>query len=217
MIEQITVGALGVNTYFVIDEKTKEGIVIDPGAQAERILDKIKDNEWEIKLILLTHGHYDHIGAAQEIKKELGCDIIAHENAREYLEDAEINLSTVFGGVKVELEADKYITEDRASYEDLLKVLPDELSFQVLHAPGHTTDSILFYFKNYNAAIVGDVIFRESIGRADLYGGNITTLINSIKTKVFTLEDDTVLYPGHGPATTVIHEKNNNPYFNMDF
>lgn len=217
MIEQITVGALGVNTYFVIDEKTKEGIVIDPGAQAERILDKIKDNDWDIKFIFLTHGHYDHIGAAQEIKEELGCDIIAHENAKEYLEYAEINLSTAFGGVKVELEADKYITEDKASYEDLLETLPDELFFEVLHAPGHTTDSILFYFKNYNATIVGDVIFRESIGRADLYGGNITTLINSIKTKVFTLEDHTVLYPGHGPSTTIIHEKNNNPYFNMGY
>lgn len=217
MIDKIVVGPLQENTYFVIDEDTKKGIIIDPGAEADRILEKIKENDWEIGLILITHGHYDHIGAAKEIREALGCNIVAHKEAKEYLEDPEINLSTVFGGSKVELKADKYISEDESNYDDLIKGLPGTLSFNVSYAPGHTSDSIIFYFGHYKAVFVGDVIFKESIGRTDLRGGSGPTLLASIKTQVFTLPGETVIYPGHGPSTTVQYEKSYNPYFNMDY
>lgn len=217
MIDQLTVGPLGVNTYFVIDEESKKGVIIDPGAEAGRILEKIKENDWEISFIFLTHGHYDHIGAAQEIKDEIGCDIIAHKKAEEYLSDADINLSTTFGSGKVELQADQYITTDQSSYKALMDALPEKLAFKVFHAPGHTTDSIVFYFDEYSAAFVGDVIFKESMGRTDLHGGNGPTLLESVKTQIFTLPEDTILYPGHGPSTTVQYEKKYNPYFNFGF
>lgn len=217
MIEKIVVGPLQENTYFVIDEATKKGIIIDPGAEANRILDMIKENNWEIGLILITHGHYDHIGAAEELREELGCDIVAHKGAKEYLEDPEKNLSTMFGSEKVQFSADKYIAEGEASYDDLLGDLPRTLSFNVFYAPGHTSDSIVFYFENYKAAFVGDVIFKESMGRTDLYGGSGPGLLASIKTQVFTLPEETVLYSGHGPSTTVKYEKSYNPYFNMDY
>ncbi len=217
MIETLVVGPLQENTYFIIDEETKKGIVIDPGAEAGRILAKIKENDWEIGLILITHGHYDHIGAAEELREELGCDIVAHKGAKEYLEDPEKNLSTMFSSNLVKFSADKYISEGEDSYDDLIEHLPISLSFNVFYAPGHTSDSIIFYFKNYKAAFVGDVIFKESMGRTDLYGGSGPGLLESIKTQVFTLPEETVLYSGHGPSTTVKYEKNYNPYFNMGY
>ena len=217
MIDKIVVGALGVNAYFVIDEDTSKGILIDPGAQAHLILDKIKENNWEIGLILLTHGHYDHIGAAKELGETLGCPIVAHKKAQAYLENAELNLSSVFGDDGFVIQADRYIEGDASEYQDLVKDLPATLDFKVFYAPGHTTDSIVFYFSHYEAAFVGDVIFKESIGRTDLEGGDSQSLLNAIKTHVFTLPEDTILYPGHGPSTTVAYEKKYNPYFNSDF
>ena len=107
--------------------------------------------------------------------------------------------------------------EDEASYKDIVEKLPKALVFQVRYAPGHTSDSILFYFKQHKAAFVGDVIFKESMGRTDLYGGNGSTLLESIKTQIFTLPKETVLYPGHGPSTTVDYERKYNPYFNMGY
>lgn len=217
MIEKIVVGPLQENAYFVIDEETKKGIIIDPGAEAGRILSKIKENKWDIGLILITHGHYDHIGAAEELREALGCQIIAHKGAKEYLENPEKNLSTMFGNYKVQFSADKYISEGEENYDDLLGDLPKSLSFNVFFAPGHTSDSIIFYFEHYEAAFVGDVIFKESMGRTDLYGGSGPALLESIKTQVFTLPDDTVLYSGHGPSTTVRHEQSYNPYFNAGY
>lgn len=217
MIKKIVVGPLQQNAYFIIDEGTNKGIIVDPGAEAGRILAKIKENNWEIGLILITHGHYDHIGAAQELREELGCKVIAHKGAKEYLENPDNNLSTMFGGEMVRFSADQYISEGQASYDDLTEHLPKSLSFNVFYTPGHTSDSIVFYFEHFGAAFVGDVIFRESIGRTDLHGGNGPQLLASIKTQVFTLPEETVIYPGHGPSTTVNYEKNYNPYFNMDY
>ena len=101
--------------------------------------------------------------------------------------------------------------------EELIQDLPKSLLFKVLYAPGHTIDSAVFYFPKFNAAFVGDVIFKESVGRTDLEGGSWRTLENSIKTQVFTLPGETTLYPGHGPSTTVKYEKKYNPHFNLDF
>jgi len=212
MIDQIVVGSLGVNTYFVIDKDTKQGVIIDPGAEAQRILNKIKENNWKINLILLTHGHYDHIGAAEQLREALKCPIIAHKEAQVYLENAAVNLSSLFESQGVEFKADQYITEDESGYKELIKELSPVLQFKVFYAPGHTTDSMILYFANYGAAFVGDVIFRESIGRTDLKGGSGPRLLESIRTQVFTLPEETVLYPGHGPSTTVAYEKSNNPY-----
>ena len=212
MIDKIIVGSLGVNTYFVIDKDTKRGIVIDPGAEAQRILDKIKENNWEISLILLTHGHYDHIGAAKELGETLGCPIVAHKEGQVYLENASRNLSSVYGGGGLEFKADRYIEGNSSECEELGKDLPPNLAFRVFYAPGHTTDSIVFYFSHYEAAFVGDVIFKESVGRTDLEDGNGESLLEAIKTHIYTLPEETVIYPGHGPSTTVGYEKNNNPY-----
>lgn len=217
MVDRIIVGALQVNTYFVIDRETNQGIVIDPGAEVDKILEEIRMNHWEIGLILLTHGHFDHIGAAQELRDALGCKIVIHKEGQEYVENPEKNLSLLFGGGQVKFTADEYITGTEIEVEELIQNLPRSLSFKVLYAPGHTTDSAVFYFPKHNAAFVGDVIFKESVGRTDLEEGSWKTLENSIKTQVFTLPEETTLYPGHGPSTTVKYEKNYNPHFNLDF
>jgi glyoxylase-like metal-dependent hydrolase (beta-lactamase superfamily II) len=206
-VEYLFVGALQEIAYFLIDEETNKTFIVDPGAEADRILEKIKKQNLQVEALLITHGHYDHIGAVMALKEALGCKVIAHEHAKLYLQDTNYNLSTAFGGAELKVEADEYVQEG-----DTLTLEGTDLTLEVLYAPGHTLDSAVYYTKAYQAAFVGDVIFKDSIGRTDLQGGSYEQLQNSIREKIYTLEDETILYPGHGPFTSVGYEKNFNPY-----
>lgn len=194
--------AILTNAYFYIDEQTKHGFLIDPGAEADRILQKIKDNKWVIEKILITHGHFDHIGAVQKIHQELKIPYLAHQNGKDYLPNVNYNLSAFFG---------KSIILDKAEYlqegdEVSLEANPD-IKLKVIYTPGHTQDSVIYYDVNNNIAFVGDTIFKNSVGRTDLPGGNTQQLYKSIDEKIFTLPDETVLYSGHSEPTTVREEK----------
>lgn len=203
MIVEVPVkGYFEENCFFYIDDKTRHGFIIDPGAQAEKLLDIIEKNGWEIEKILLTHGHFDHTGAVNDLRRVLNLPVLAYRTANDYLLDAEKNLSALCGPP---------ITVRDVTYIDdgdniTLKVNPS-FSLHVIHMPGHTTDSIVFYSAKDQVAFVGDTIFKGSIGNYQYPGGNVIDLQHSILNKIFTLPDETVLCSGHSGKTTVGIEK----------
>ena len=193
---------LTTNAYFYIDEKTKHGFLVDPAAEPEKLLQIIKENGWTIEKILITHGHFDHIGAVEKLAKELNVPYYIHADGRQYLIDPQMNLSSFFEQ-NISLSGAEYLQDGD---EITLSTNPD-IKLKVIHTPGHTADSVIYYDKNNDLAFVGDTIFRDSEGRTDLPGGNYFQLYDSIKNKVMTLPDDTTLYSGHTEKTSVQHEK----------
>ena len=188
------------NCYFYVNDSTRHGFIIDPGAQADKLLDIIRDNGLVIEKILLTHGHFDHFGAVEELREKLNCPVLAHEKADLFLLDPLMNLSRQCVG--------DMIIRDTVKFKDGDTIALDEAhSLRVIYTPGHTPDSVLLYNEKERIAFVGDTIFKESIGNYTFPGGNKDLLIQSIMERVFTLPDDTVLYSGHSEPTTVGAEK----------
>ncbi|MBR1597995.1 MAG: MBL fold metallo-hydrolase [Lachnospiraceae bacterium] len=185
-----------------MDERSKHGFVIDPGAQAGRLLAVIMENGWTIEKILLTHGHFDHMGAVNELRDVLNIPVFAHKRSDEYLLDARKNLSALCG---------QALTVDNVRYLDdgdevTLDVSPD-FSLKTIYVPGHTTDSVMYYSEREHVAFVGDTIFKGSIGNYKYPGGNLKDLQRSIIDRIFTLPDETVLCSGHSEQTTAGKEK----------
>ncbi|MDA3044414.1 MBL fold metallo-hydrolase [Campylobacter sp. JMF_07 ED4] len=194
-------GYISENCYFFIDEASGAGFVIDPGAQADKLLGIIKERNFKIEKILLTHGHFDHIGAASELSRALGAPILAHENAGVYLGEPDYNLSNFTG--------EEIIIEDFTPLKDGQRVAlaSGACELAVIYTPGHTSDSVVFYSKGQNLAFCGDLIFRAGFGRTDLLGGDYSALKASIEGKIFTLPDEVILYSGHGEPTSVRAER----------
>lgn len=210
MIQVLAVGMLQEHTYFFIDDETKHGFIVDPGDEAKRLLAHIQKEGYVIEKILLTHGHFDHIGAASELRDALNVPIVIHEQGEKYLKDPNWNLSGSWSEPMI-IEADEYVKDG-----DIITLSTNpKMSLKVLHGPGHTLDGVAYYSAEYGVAFVGDIIFAGSVGRSDFVGGNSVQLLDSIRNKIFTLPDETVLCPGHGETTTVGKEKVTNPYFNM--
>ena len=190
------------NAYFYIDEKSKHGFLIDPAAEADKLLSMIKKNGWTIEKILLTHGHFDHIGAVDELHKTLNIPYYIHKNGKDYLTNTDYNLS-LMTGQKIILNEAQYLNDgDIIS----LETTPD-VKLNVIHTPGHTTDSVIYLDKENKTAFVGDTIFKQSYGRTDFPGGDMNTLRHSISDIVLKLDDETKLYSGHSDETTVSAEK----------
>ena len=203
-------GMFTTNSYFLIDNETRHGFLIDPAAEADKLLNYIKENNLIIEKILITHGHFDHIGAVKEISEALNIPVYVHEEGKKYIHNPIWNLSSSCGQ-NVTIEATNYMKNN-----DLIKLEANsKMILRVIHVAGHTLDGVVFYSDNEKAAFVGDNIFYGGIGRSDFYGGDLVTLLTEVIHKILTMPEDTVLYPGHGQATTVRHEKNTNPYFNM--
>ncbi len=208
MIQKLTVGMLQEHTYFFIDDKTKHGFLVDPGDEAGRILDKVNQEEWIIEKILLTHGHFDHIGAVAQVREALECPVVIHEEGKAYLQNAAWNLSERYGKGYT-LDADYYVKHGDSI---VLGVNPN-IHLKVIYVPGHTTDGVAYYSEQERSAFVGDIIFNGAVGRCDNPGGDMNSLLSGIRTQIFTLPDEIILLPGHGPYTTVKNEKETNPYF----
>lgn len=202
-IKIIVVGEMGVNCYILIDEKSKECIAIDVGAEPERIIKFIEEEELTLKSIVLTHGHYDHIGGCLEVKDKFNVPIIAGESESEFLTNATYNLAKMFGDDLV-FKADEYL-KDEEEYS------VGEISFKTISTPGHTPGGICLYFEKEGVLISGDTLFFCSVGRTDFYMGDTDELLNSLS-KLAKLPDAVVVYPGHGQKTTIGFEKANNPY-----
>ena len=203
IIEKIEVGPFASNCYIVGAESNKEGIIIDPGAGANQILKRIKDLELEVKLILLTHNHMDHAGALKEVKEATDAEVAVHAD------DAEALQARHPLGVESRLSLQALPPPDR-----LLKggdsIDVGDLHFLILHTPGHTPGGICLLGEG--VVFSGDTLFNSSVGRFDLPGGSGSQLMNSIHTKLMILPDNTAVYPGHGPDTTIGTERQWNPF-----
>ena len=203
MIAEVPVkGYFEENCFFYIDDKTKHGFIIDPGAQADRLLNLIRENGWVIEKILLTHGHFDHTEAVAEIRSTLGVPVLAHRRSDEYLLDARKNLSALCGPAVIVRNVEYLDDGDLVA----LEANPD-FYVKTIYVPGHTTDSVMFYSETDHVAFVGDTIFKGSIGNFHYPGGNARDLEKSILEKIFTLPGQTMLCSGHSEATTVEAEK----------
>lgn len=203
-IKSAAVGPLRTNCYFIIEEVTGECLLVDPGADAGRLSGLLDREGLKLCGILLTHGHFDHIGAVDELASKYRVDVIAGENEVELMGDPVLNESDAMG-IPLAVKPSRTVKDGE-------KVSIGSFSFSVIETPGHTVGGVTYYFENEKAAFVGDTIFYESVGRSDFHTGNGDRLVKSIREKIFTLPEKTVLYTGHGPKTTVDHEMKNNPY-----
>ncbi|MFQ5862204.1 MAG: MBL fold metallo-hydrolase [Candidatus Brocadiales bacterium] len=210
-IERLSVGPLEACCYVVINEDTKEALIIDPGGDHERIIAFIKKNALVPKLLINTHGHGDHIGANREIREAFPeVKIAIHQDDEACLTHPSKNLSFLGGFLLKSPPADIVLKEG-----DKIGISGIELG--VIHTPGHTPGGICLLGRSTadnRPAILfsGDSLFQGGIGRTDLPGGDFTALIESLQRKILTLEGRTVVYPGHGPTTTIEEERKNNPF-----
>ena len=196
-------GPLRVNTYLVFDE-TKEAFLVDPGSYLKQISNKIVEKELNLKYIVLTHGHGDHIGGIAQFKADFpDVQVVALAEEKETLNDPVKNNSAVILGGLVSMDADVY-----AHAGETLKV--GNMDLKLVATPGHTPGGMSILLEN--VVFCGDTLFKGSIGRSDFPGGDYLQLIDSIKTQLFTLPDDTVVYPGHMNKTTIGWEKKHNPF-----
>lgn len=198
------VGALGTNCYIVYCNNTKEGVVIDPGGDGEKIIEVIKKNEIDIKYILNTHGHHDHIGANKILKEYTNKDLLIHENDSEMLTSSKDNFSLFLGEVDCGPAADGYLKEG-----DIVKF--GECSLEVIHLPGHTPGGIGFYSEKEGILFSGDTLFYGSIGRTDLPNSDYQDMTKSLA-RLMKYPDETIVFPGHGPKTSIATEKQINPF-----
>ena len=197
------VGIMGVNCYILGD--SKEALIIDPGSNAESIIETLTENEITAKQIVLTHCHFDHIMAVEQLVSKLGVKVIACQTEKENLLDPSVNYTDRYARKPISISADLYVKDG-----DVIK--SGEYCFRVIETPGHTSGGMCLYSENEKLLVSGDTLFYASIGRCDLATGNQATLLKSIKSKLFCLPDDVSVLPGHGDNTTIGFEKLNNPF-----
>ena len=203
IIKNIVVGPLEVNCYILGCEETKEAAIIDPGDNADEIIKIIEREGLKPKYIINTHAHFDHIGGVKEIQDYFKIDFILHKEDLFLIENAS-EQAAAFGLKPISKpEVNRYVNNDE-------KISLGNNSITVIHTPGHSPGCVCYYLDNN--LFVGDTLFAGSIGRTDLPGGSYETLISSVKEKLFPLGDSTVVYPGHGPSTTIQSEKEHNPF-----
>lgn len=205
-IYQIVVGPVHTNCYVFHLNDSKNCILVDPGEDVDKIKELIDRKELKPEAILLTHGHFDHIMAVNELTASYRCPVYACDKEEKVLGDCMLNCSRHGAGVPYTVKADRLLKDGE-------KVSLAGMEIQLLHTPGHTGGSCCYYV-NESVCFSGDTLFYESIGRTDLPTGNDMIIADSIIDKILVLNEDTVVYPGHGFRTTVEYEKKNNPYVN---
>lgn len=204
-ITNLPSGALQANTYLAVDEKTNEGFIVDPGGYNKVLTKEVRDNDVNIKYIILTHGHSDHICGVNEHKAEFpDAKIVVYKDEEAMLENPNLNQSPGFG-VPYSTKADILVSDG-----DELKV--GDVTLKFIHTPGHTEGGMCIYVKEAKALFSGDTLFRQSIGRTDFPGGSYKEIMDSIRKKLFLLPDDTNVFPGHMGMTSIGFEKENNPF-----
>ena len=203
-IGRMVLGMCQTNCYFVYREGSNKVIFIDPADYGEQIFKAMKDNGFEVAAILLTHGHFDHIWGCSRLRQLTSASVYAYEGEEALLQSAHLNVSA---------EAGRACTvKANILLKDGEEVTIEDMTFKLIATPGHTQGSCCYYFEEAKMLISGDTLFEESVGRTDLPTGSMSTLVRSIKDKLFVLPDGVVVYPGHGDSTTIEHEKKYNPF-----
>lgn len=203
-IARFILGPIMTNCYVVSDEQ--EAVIIDPAAYEPEIINYISDNQLKVKVVLLTHGHFDHVSGAAQLSDTFNAPVAIGKKDENMYYDNDINGASAFGACAFKTKKIDILLSEGD------KIKFGEVCFDVIETPGHSEGGVSFYSKGY--LFCGDTLFKESIGRADLYGGDYDTLIRSIKDKLYRLDDTTAVYPGHGPETAVGYEKKHNFYVN---
>ena len=204
-LEYLVVRPLSVNCFIISDNKC-DAVVVDPGGDGDAIIDFITKQKLKPLMIINTHGHFDHIGAVAQLKNKYNIPFMMHGDD-EFLLELSSETSQMFGLGEIEVPA----LDEKVQDGDVLDA--GEMKFRIIHTPGHSPGGICIDIEGFDSVITGDTLFQESIGRSDFPYANHAKLLDSIRTKIFTLDENRVLYPGHGPSTTVGHEKRHNPFF----
>ncbi|MEK6792093.1 MAG: MBL fold metallo-hydrolase [Deltaproteobacteria bacterium] len=205
MMKTLTVGALEVNCYILSDDSSKEAVIIDPGADAEAIMDVVKKNGLKVRWVVNTHGHFDHVGADEVLRQRLGCPVAIHGEDVDMLLEAHEH--GVIFGVKTEAQRAPDVI-----LEDGFKLSAGSITLRVIHTPGHTRGGVCLYDESGGRLFTGDTLFAGSVGRTDLTGGSFAVIMDSIRNKILLLGRSVKVYPGHGDATTIGKEEKTNPY-----
>lgn len=209
-VEQYVVGMVQTNCYVVANTETNACIVIDPGASGLKLAEKIRESGYTPQAVLLTHGHFDHAGAAATVAKEFKIPIYAHEAEEDTLKTPEKNVGYMMG-VKESYYADIYLRDEE-------EITLAGMKIRVLHTPGHTEGGCCYYLPEEAVLFSGDTLFAQSVGRTDLPGGSMSQIVRSIREKLMTLSEagnpdtDITVYPGHNEVTTIETERKYNPY-----
>lgn len=208
ILEHFVVGMLQTNCYLVGDPETGQAVIIDPGGNSDKIAARLQALRLELAAILNTHAHFDHVLEAWSLKKQAGGDIYLHPKDEALLHHPEVGLGAApgFGSRATDAAIDHWLQSG-----ETLRF--GSLQFEVIETPGHTPGHVSFYVAAADMIFVGDTLFAGSIGRTDFPGGSHEQLIQSVRNRIFVLRDTTVVYPGHGPETTVAREKSTNPFF----
>lgn len=203
-IEKFVLGAVQTNSYLILNEETKELVIVDPAVCPDYLLSHVKSNGYVPKGIILTHGHFDHVMGIEGWLSEYEIPVYLHEDEKEVLANYNLNLSVMIG---------KYYAYDKVETLKDGEVLElAGFSFKVIHTPGHTQGGCCYYEENEAVLISGDTLFKSSVGRSDFPTGDMSTLVKSIKEKLFVLPDDVMVYPGHNSLTCIADEKMYNPF-----
>lgn len=204
-VELFVTGILGTNSYVIINEETKEAVVVDPARLSKKMREYIAEEELSVKAILLTHAHFDHIMGIDELIAAYGeMPVYVEENDLPLLHHAELNESTTY------TKGYSYAGGDVIHDGDVLELIGQK--FQVIHTPGHTAGGVCYYVKEAGMLFSGDTLFRASVGRTDFKTSSTEALLHSVKDKLFLLPNETIVFPGHMSATRIGFEKVNNPY-----
>ena len=215
LIQMLETGPLMVNCYIVTDETSKEAAVFDPGGDVDRILKILSEQDLQVKYIINTHTHWDHVGGNRELQQATGAPILTHRREASGLGNASTR-AALFGAAVSDSEATQFLEEGDV-------VMLGAIQFEVMDLRGHSPAGLGFLFEGEmdidgvpeirKLVICGDALFAGSIGRTDFPGGDMDLLLANIRNKIFSLPDDTLVLPGHGPVTTVGREKRHNPFF----
>lgn len=205
-IKTLPLGMLNTNAYLVGDTQTSEAILIDPVDEADEILAAAAEANWTIKQVIATHAHFDHVLASQSIVLETDAPFLIHEEAAPFLQNLPQTGLRFVGELFPEAAKPSRLLQDGDIIEQ------GRIRLQALYTPGHAPGHISLLLESEHTVFSGDALFRGAIGRTDLPGGSLEVLMNSIKTKLLPLEDNTTVFPGHGDSTTIGEENRNNPW-----